>query len=68
MCFQNMLGSLRHILVDGKFAEVDMENAHCELLAGLFPESSAIHRYCSNRDDILEEVIGNASVPRCAAK
>jgi len=48
-----MLGSLRRILGDGMYAEVDMENAHCELLAGLFPEPSTIHRHCSDRDDIL---------------
>ena len=32
-----MLGCLRRILADGEYAEVDMENAHSELLTGLYP-------------------------------
>jgi hypothetical protein len=63
-----MLGSLQRILTDGEYVEVDMENAHCELLTGLFPESSAIHMYCSNRAVVLEEVSGATLVPRCTAK
>ncbi len=63
-----MLGSLRRVLAAGEYAEVDMENANCELLTGLFPESSAIRRYCSDRAAILDEVSGTASVQRCTAK
>ena len=44
-----MRGSLRRILVDGKYAEVDMENGHPQLLLGKYPDSPTLLRYISDR-------------------
>eukprot|EP00873_Tetraselmis_striata_P028813 jgi/Tetstr1/449077/TSEL_036290.t1 len=68
VCFQNMLGSLRRILIDKKYVEVDMENAHFQLLAGKYPDARSIHDYISNREQHLLAVQHAAGVKRWVAK
>eukprot|EP00873_Tetraselmis_striata_P021731 jgi/Tetstr1/441995/TSEL_003145.t1 len=68
VCFQNMLGCLRRVLIAGKYVEVDMQNAHFQLLAGKYPDAPAIHDYISNREEHLRAVQEAAGVPRAVAK
>eukprot|EP00873_Tetraselmis_striata_P039780 jgi/Tetstr1/460044/TSEL_005364.t1 len=68
VCFQNMLGGLRRVLIAGKYVEVDMQNAHFQLLAGKYPDASAIQDYISNREEHLRGVQEAAGVPRAVAK
>jgi hypothetical protein len=63
-----MLGSLRRILADEDYAEVNLENPYCELLNEIFQEFAAIHMYYFDRTAILDDVCGAVLVPRCTAK
>eukprot|EP00873_Tetraselmis_striata_P027955 jgi/Tetstr1/448219/TSEL_035507.t1 len=68
VCFQNMLGCLRRVLIAGKYVEVDMQNAHFQLLAGKYPDALAIQDYISNREEHLRAVQEAAGVKRAVAK
>lgn len=55
-CYQNMYGAMRRTLVYKQYVEVDMENAHFNLLAGKYPDATDVHDYIDNRDAHLEAV------------
>ena len=70
--YPGMLGSLRRVLADGKYAEVDLRNAHIRILVDSFASGDiplrGIESYASRRDEVLEQVCCAANVPRWAAK
>jgi hypothetical protein len=67
-CYQNMFHSLRHILLNNEFSEMDMVNAHAMLLSGFYPDAQHIARYISEREKILLEIKNTAGVNQWSAK
>ena len=66
--YQNMLGSMARVLSASLYVEVDLKNAHFEILAGNFPQYAAFANYCNNRDAILSSVSESCGCPRWQAK
>jgi hypothetical protein len=52
-CYQNMLGLLRLILIAENYHEIDMEDAHCQVLTGIYSMAPAINKYHTKRKEIL---------------
>jgi P4 family phage/plasmid primase-like protien len=67
-CYQNMLGHLRLILMAEKYYEIDMEDAHCQILTGLYPTAPAINRYHTSRKKIRQELRDISGVSEYYAK
>jgi hypothetical protein len=55
-CYQSMRGLLRLILMAEYHYEIDMEDAHCQILTGLYPMAPAINKYHTSRKEIRREL------------
>ena len=53
-CYQNMLGLLRLILMAENYHEIDMEDVHCQILTGIYPNAPAINECNAKRKEIRE--------------
>ena len=67
-CLQNLRGPLRRMHAFEKYAELDMENAHNELLIGHYVECAALQSYCCNRAVHIQDVMTVSSQNREVAK
>ena len=66
--YQNMLGSFCRVIASGHLVEIDMENAHYNLVVGRWPDLSGIQDYVTNRESRLEELVEGCQVERWRAK
>jgi hypothetical protein len=53
---QNMLGLLRLILMAEHYYEINLEDAHCQILIEFFPTTHATNRYHTSRREIRQEL------------
>jgi hypothetical protein len=63
-----MLGLLRLILMAENYHEMDMEDAHCQILTGIYPNAPAINKYHTERKTIREELREMSGVSEYSAK
>ena len=72
MSLGNLRKAVRHTLADGRYIDIDLENAHpsiaSQLLAGADIEAPGLSHYVSNREDTLAEVMASCGCSRDSAK
>ena len=67
-CYQSLPGTVRRIVADDQYSEIDLENAHPNILLDRFPDMDGLRAYIEERDDVLEEVERLTGVSRGKAK
>ena len=67
-CNQNMLGFLRLILMAENYHEIDMEDAHYQIITGIYLNAPAIYKYHTERKTIRRELREMSGVSEYSSK